>query len=93
MKINDNIRTISQSLSFMNLDSMAMRLVSDVESNRQNVPADQLIASSFSVYTSEVKAERAERCLRASRLGGATLFSDYEPVTGRNLTKVTIDEL
>lgn len=93
MKINDNIRTISQSLSFMNLDSMAMRLVSDVENNRQNVPADQLIASSFSVYTSEVKAERAERCLRASRLGGATLFSDYEPVTGRNLTKVTIDEL
>lgn len=93
MKINDNIRTISQSLSFMHLDSMAIRLESDVESCRQNVPADQLIASSFSVFTSEVKAERAERCLNASHLGGPTFFSDYEPVEGRNLTKVTIDEL
>ena len=93
MKVNDSIRTISQSLSFLNLGDMATRLENDVENCRQNVPADQLIANSFSIYTTEVKAERAERCLKASRLYGQTLFSDYEPVPGRNLSKVTIDEL
>ena len=48
---------------------------------------------SLPAITTEVKAERAERCLKASRLYGQTLFSCYEPVPGRNLSKVTIDEL
>ena len=70
MKANDSIRAISQSLSFMNLGDMATRLENDVENCRQNVPTNQLIANSFSIYTTEVKAERAGRCLKASRLYG-----------------------
>ena len=75
MKANDSIRAISQSLSFMNLGDMATRLENDVENCRQNVPTNQLIANSFSIYTTEVKAERAGRCLKASRLYGQMLES------------------
>lgn len=93
MRINNDVKTISASLSFMGLGEMAERMETDIKETIHCQNTTSLIASSFSVYAGEIKTTRSMKCLKASKLPEEVLFSDYVNVRDRNISPTLIDEL
>lgn len=93
MRISNDVKTISSSLSFLGLDGMAGRMESDIRQTASTADTTGVIAASFSMYACEVKATRAARCLKRSRLPEEILFSDFLMVDDRSLSQLTIAEL
>ena len=90
MRISNDVKTISSSLSFLGLDGMAGRMESDIRQTASTADTTGVIAASFSMYACEVKATRAAKCLKHSRLPEEILFSDFLMVGDRSLSQLTI---
>ena len=68
MRISSDVESIASSLSFLGLETMADRMESDIRQTASTGNTTGIIASSFSMYACEVKATRAAKCLKRSRL-------------------------
>lgn len=93
MRISSDVESIASSLSFLGLETMADRMESDIRQTASTSNTTGIIASSFSMYACEVKAMRAAKCLKRSRLPEEILFSDFLSIGDRNLSQLTIAEL
>jgi len=93
MRINGNVKSISESLGVLGLGEMAEKMEDSIKDadTRDNVVAT--MAVTFSQYAAERKQHRADLLFKRSKLNERTYFDDLWDYPERKLDKEQIEDL